>query len=53
MKAVTQDRSVMESEFGNSLDINYEKAAAEGINKVKHDLVTKEIEQRLRQEIEK
>ena len=32
---------------------NYEKAAAEAINKVKQDLATKEIEQRLRQEIEK
>ena len=32
---------------------NYEKAAAEAINKVKQDLATKEIEQRLKQEIEK
>ena len=43
----------MEAEVGNSLEINYEKDAAEAINKVKQDLATKEIEQRLRQEIEK
>ena len=33
--------------------MNYEKAAAEAINKVKPDLASKEIEQRLKQEIEK
>ena len=43
----------MEAEVGNSLEINYEKSAADAINKVKQDLTTKEIEQRLRQEIEK
>ena len=53
VKAVMQVRSAMESEAGNSLEKNYEKAAAEAINKVKQDLATKEIEQRLRQEIEK
>ena len=53
MKAVTQVRSAKEFEVGNSLEINYEKAAAEAISKVKQDLATKEIEQRLRQEIEK
>ena len=37
----------------NSLEINYERAAAEAINKVKQDLATKEIEQRLKQEIER
>ena len=37
----------------NPLAINYEKAAAEAINKVKQDLATKEIEQRLKQEIER
>ena len=36
-----------------SLEINYEKAAAEAINKVKQDLATKEIEQRLKQVIER
>ena len=33
--------------------INYEKAAAEAINRVKQDLATKEIEQRLKHEIER
>ena len=37
----------------NSLEISYERAAAEAINKVKQDLATKEIEQRLKQEIER
>ena len=53
MKAVTQVKTAMKAEAGNSLKINYEKAAAEAINKVKQDLATKEIEQRLKQEIEK
>ena len=53
VKAVAQVKTAMEAEAGNSLEINYEKAAAEAINKVKHDLATKEIEQRLNQEIEK
>ena len=35
----------------SSLEINYEKAAAEAINRVKQDLAIKEIEQRLKQEI--
>ena len=33
--------------------INYEKAAAEAINRVKRDLATKKIVQRLKHEIEK
>ena len=37
----------------NALEINYEKAAAEAINKVKQDLAAKEIDQRLKQEIER
>ena len=53
VKAVTQVKTAMKAEAGNSLKINYEKAAAEAINKVKQDLATKEIEQRLKQEIEK
>ena len=53
VKAVTQVRSEMEAEVRNSPEINYEKAAAEAINKVKQNLSTKEIEQRLRQEIKK
>ena len=35
------------------LDIDYYKAAADAINKVKQDLASKEIEQRLIQEIKK
>ena len=53
VRAVPQVKTAMEAEAGNSLEINYEKAEAEAINKVKQDLATKEIEQRLRQEIEK
>ena len=41
VKAVTQVETAMEAETGNSLEINYEKAAAEAINKVKQDLATK------------
>ena len=52
-KAVTQVNSAIEDTARNALEINYEKAAAEAINKVKQDLATKEIEQRLKQEIEK
>ena len=51
MKAVTQVNSVIEATARNALEINYEKAASEAINKVKQDLATKEIEQRLKQEI--
>ena len=40
------------AETRNSLEINYEKAAAEAINKRKQDLATKEIEQWLEQEKE-
>ena len=53
VKAVAQVKNVIEAETRNSLEINYEKAAAEAINKVKQDLATKEIEQRLKQEIER
>ena len=53
VKAVTQVSSAMEAKAMNFLEINYERAAAEAINKVKQDLVTKEIEQRLKQEIER
>ena len=53
VKAVTQVKNAIETEATNSLEINYEKAAAEAINKVKQDLATKEIEQRLKQEIER
>ena len=53
VKAVTQVNSAIEATARNALEINYEKVVAEAINKVKHDLATKEIEQRLTQEIEK
>ena len=53
VKSVRQVKAVAEPETRNSLEINNEKAAAEAINKVKQDLATKEIEQRLKQEIER
>ena len=53
VKAVTQVSSAMEAKAMNFLEINYERAAEEAINKVKQDLATKEIEQRLKQEIER
>ena len=53
MKAVTQANNAIEGTAKNALEINYEKAASEAINKVKQDLATKEIEQRLKQEIDR
>ena len=53
VKAVVQVKNAIEAENRNPLEINYEKAAEEAINKVKQDLATKEIEQRLKQEIER
>ena len=50
---MTQKKDATGAEKSNSLEINYERAAAEAINKVKQDYATKAIEQRLRQEIEK
>ena len=52
VKTVTQNKDATGAEKRNSLEINYERAAAEAINKVKQDLATKEIEKRLNQEIE-
>ena len=52
-KAVTQVKDATETETSNSLEIIYEKPASEAINEVKQNLATKEIEQRLKQEIEK
>ena len=43
VKAVTQVNSAIETTDGKALEKNYEKAAAEAINKVKQDLATKEI----------
>ena len=48
-----QVKNAIEAENKNPLAINYEKAAAKAISKVKQDLATKEIEQRLKQEIER
>ena len=53
VKAVTQVNNAMEAKARNSPETNYERAVAEAINKIKQDLATKEIEQRLKQEIEK
>ena len=51
MKAMTEERDAGRAESRISLGINCEKAAAEVLNKVKQDLATKEIEQRLNQAI--
>ena len=53
VKAVTHVNGAIESAAGNSLEINYEKAATEAITKVNQDLAAKEIEQRLKLEIER
>ena len=53
VKAVKQVNSAMEATARNGLEINYEKAASEAINKLKQDLATKEIEQLLKQEIDR
>ena len=53
VKTVTRVKDDAGGETRKSLEINYEKAAAEAINRVKKDLATKEIEQRLKQEIER
>ena len=53
VKAVTHFNSALEGTARNTLEINYEKAAAKAINKVKQDLAAKEIEQRLKQEIDR
>ena len=53
VKAVTQVNNAIEATAKNALEINYEKAASEAINKVKQHLAMKEIEQRLKQEIDR
>ena len=42
VKAVTQVKNAIEAEARNSLEINYEKAAAEAINKLKQDLAKRD-----------
>ena len=53
VKTVAEVNDDTGAETGKSIEINYEKAAADAINKVKQELATKESEQRLKQEIEK
>ena len=53
VKAVTHKKDATRAKTRNSLEKNRERAVAEAINKVKQDLAIKEIEQRLKQEIEK
>ena len=53
VKAVAEVKESIEAEFNRTLDINYQEAATEAINIVTHNLPTKEIEQRLRQDLEK
>ena len=53
VKTVTQVNNSMDTMTRKYPEINFERAAAEAINKVKQDLATKEIEQRLKQEIKK
>ena len=53
VRALTQVNNAIEATAKNALEINYEKAASEGINKVKQDLATKEMEQRFKQEIDR
>ena len=40
---MTQNKDATGAETRNSLEINYERTAAEAINKVKQDLATKDI----------
>ena len=51
VKAVAQVKDAAGAERRSPLVINYEKAGAEAINRVKQDLATKEIEQRLKHEM--
>ena len=53
VKAVAQVKDAVGAETRNPIVINYEKAAAEAINRVKQNLATKEIEQWLKHEIER
>ena len=50
---MAKERDAGGAESRISLGINYEKAAAEVLNKVKQHLATKEIEQGLKQETER
>ena len=50
---ISNERDAGWAKKKSSQGINFEKVAAEAINKLKQDLATKEIEQRLKQEIER
>ena len=52
-KSGNREKEIKGIEAKGTLEINYYKAAADAINKVKQDLASKEIEQRLIQEKEK
>ena len=53
MEAVNEKKEAEGAATKGSLGINYQKAATDAINKVKEGLATKEIGQKLKQEIEK
>ena len=53
VKAETQVNNAMETMTRKPPEISFEREAAEAINKVKQDLATKEIEQQMKQKIEK
>ena len=53
VKAIAQVKDAVRAETKSPPVMNYEKAVAEAINRVKQDLATKEIEQRLKHEIER
>ena len=53
MKGVNEKKDAEGAATKGLLDINYQKAATDAINKVKQDLATKDIGQKLKQEIEK
>ena len=53
VKAVSQVKDAAGAETRSPLEINFEKAAADAINRVKQDRVTEKKKQRLKQEIER
>ena len=53
VEGVTQEKDTKGTTTKGELEINFQKAAANAIIKRKQDLATKEIEQRLNQEMEK
>ena len=53
VQALTEEKDTEGTTTKRELETNYQNAAAVAINKVKQNLATKEIEQRLKQEIDK